>query len=151
MKKTQRIDMVQRVVDDVERRKAEALAECDRRVHEARTRLDELHSYRAAYLQDFNLRAQTGLGGAAARDYQVFLGRLDEALRFQAQVLTQAEVQRGAELENWRGAARRAAAVDTLARHWRAEERRAEDRREQHETDERSLQQWNRGRHAGVR
>ncbi len=144
MNKTQRIDMVRRVVDDVERRKAEALAECERRVHEARGRLDELEGYRTAYVRDFNVRAQAGLDGAAAREYQVFLGRLEDALRHQGQILSQAEAQRSAELENWRGAAQRAAAVDTLAKHWRAEERRAEDKREQHDTDERSLQQWNR-------
>lgn len=150
MKKTQRIDMVQRVVDDVERRKAEALAQCEQRVREAQTRLDELESYRAAYLRDFNARAQAGFDGAAAREFQVFIARLEEALRFQGQILAQAEAQRGAELENWRGAARRAAAVDTLAKHWRAEERRAEDKREQHDTDERSLQQWNRRSHVRV-
>lgn len=144
MTKTQRIDMVRRVVDDVERRKAEALAECERRVHEARGRLEELEGYRAAYVRDFNVRAQAGLDGAAAREYQVFLGRLEDALRHQGQILSQAEAQRSAELENWRGAARRAAAVDTLAKHWRAEERRVDDQREQHDTDERSLQQWNR-------
>ena len=144
MNKTQRIDMVRRVVDDVERRKAEALAECERRVHEARGRLDELEGYRTAYVRDFNVRAQAGLDGAAAREYQVFLGRLEDALRHQGQILSQAEAQRSAELENWRRAARRAAAVDTLAKHWRAEERRVEDKREQHDTDERSLQQWNR-------
>lgn len=136
--------MVQRVVDDAERRKAEALAQSERRVHEARTRLDELESFRAAYVRDFNTRAQAGFNGAAAREYQMFLGRLEEALHHQGLILAQAETQRGAELESWRGAARRAAAVDTLARNWRAEELRAEDQREQHDTDERSLQQWTR-------
>lgn len=150
MKKTQRIDMVQRVVDDQERRKAEALALSERKVHEARTRLEELETYRGAYMQDFNRRAQGGLGGAAVREYQVFLSRLEEALQHQQQILSQAELARSAELENWRSAARRAAAVDTLAKHWRSEERRVEERRDQHETDERSLQSWSRGSHLRV-
>jgi flagellar FliJ protein len=150
MKKTQRIDMVQRVVDDHERRKAEALAVCEQRVREAQTRLEELEGYRNAYLQDFNRRAQAGLDGAGVREYQVFLSRLDEALHHQKQILTQTEVARGAELENWRSAARRAAAVDTLAKHWRAEERRVDDRRDQHETDERSQLSWSRGSHLRV-
>lgn len=144
MKKTQRIDMVRRAVDDFERRKAEALARCERHVLEAESRLEELESYRATYLHKFNQRAQAGLDGAGAREYQVFLGRLEEALRHQSQIVAQARAQRGAELENWRGAARRAAAVDSLAEHCRAEERRTEDRREQHESDERSQQIWTR-------
>lgn len=150
MKKTQRIDMVQRVVDDHERRKAEALAICERRVHEALSRMEELEKYRSAYLQDFAKRAQSGLNGAGAREYQVFLSRLDEALQHQSQIITQAELARSAELENWRSAARRAAAVDTLAKHWRADEQRVQERREQHETDERSQQSWSRGSHLRV-
>ncbi len=145
MKKSERIDRVRRAVDDFERRKAEALARCERRVLEAESRLGELERYRAAYMQDFNRRAQAGLDGAGVREYQVFLGRLDEALRHQDQVVVQARLQRGAELQSWRLAARRAAAVDSLTEHWRDEERRAEDKREQHETDERSQQIWSRG------
>ncbi len=84
------------------------------------------------------------MNGASAREYQVFLSRLDEALRQQAQILTQARLQRTAELENWRNAARRATAVGNLATHWQAEERLAADKIEQKETDERSQQLWSR-------
>ena len=150
MKKTQRIDMVQRVVDDHERRKAQALALCEQRVREAQSRLEELEGYRSAYVRDFSKRAQAGLDGAGVREYQVFLSRLDEALHHQSQIVTQAELARTAELENWRSAARRAAAVDTLAKHWRAEEQRVQDRRDQHETDERSQQSWSRRSHLRV-
>jgi flagellar biosynthesis chaperone FliJ len=69
---------------------------------------------------------------------------LDEALRHQAQALSQARLQRAAELESWRNAARRAAAVGNLATHWQAEERVAVDRIEQKESDERSQQLWSR-------
>ena len=146
MKKTQRIALVQRVIGDLERRKAEALALCEQRVRETRARLHELEDYRATYLQDFHRRAQTGLDGAGAREYQVFLSRLDEALQHQSQLLGQAELQRTSELESWRSAARRVSQIDSLAGHRRAEERGAEERREQRETDERSQQQWSRGR-----
>ena len=147
MKKTQRIDMVQRVVDDHERRRAEALALCEQQVREAQSRLQELESYRNTYVQDFSRRAQSGLNGAGVREYQVFLSRLDEALQHQSQIVSQAESARSAELENWRGAARRAAAVGTVATQWHAEERRVQERREQHETDERSQQSWSRRSH----
>ena len=150
MKKTQRIDMVQRVVDEHERRKAQALALCEQRVREAQSRLEELEGYRSAYVRDFSKRAQAGLDGAGVREYQVFLSRLDEALHHQSQIVIQAELARTAELENWRSAARRAAAVDTLAKHWRAEEQRVQDRRDQHETDERSQQSWSRRSHLRV-
>jgi flagellar FliJ protein len=144
MKKTERIGMVRRVVDDIERRKAEALAACEKSVRAAQAKLEELEAYRAAYVRDFARRAEAGISGASVREYHVFLGRLDEALRQQSQVLTQARLQRGAELESWRNAARRATAVGNLATHWQAEERQATDKIEQKETDERSQQLWSR-------
>ncbi len=144
MKKTERIGMVRRAVETHERRKAEALAECERKVLAAQAKLEELEAYRAAYVGEFARRAGVGMNGAGMREYQVFLCRLDEALKAQTQVLAQARLQRGAELESWRNAARRAAAVGNLAAHWQAEERLAADRTEQKEADERSQQLWSR-------
>lgn len=144
MKKTERIGMVRRVVDDIERRKAQALAASEKSVAAAQAKLEELEAYRAAYVGDFTRRAGAGMSGAGAREYQVFLTRLDEALRQQAQILAQVRLQRGAELESWRNAARRAAAVGNLASHWQAEERVAADKVEQKESDERSQQLWSR-------
>ena len=144
MKKTERIGLVRRVVDDIERCKAEALAACEKSVRAAQMKLDELEAYRAAYVQDFTRRAQSGMNGAGVREYQVFLSRLDEALRHQAQILAQARLQRSAELESWRNAARRATAVGNLATHWEAEERLEAEKNEQKESDERSQQLWSR-------
>ncbi|HEX5458681.1 MAG TPA: flagellar export protein FliJ [Steroidobacteraceae bacterium] len=144
MKKTERIGMVRRVVETHERRKAEALAACEKNVLAAQAKLDELEAYRAAYVRDFTRRAGSGMNGAGVREYQVFLSRLDEALRHQAHTLSQVRLQRTAELESWRDAARRAAAVGNLATHWQEEERLAADRIEQKESDERSQQLWSR-------
>jgi flagellar FliJ protein len=144
VKKTERIGMVRRAVDDIERRKAEALADCDKDVRAAQTKLEELEAYRAAYVRDFARRAGSGMNGAGVREYQVFLGRLEEALRHQTQILAQTRLRRNAELENWRNAARRAAAVGNLATHWQAEERAAAEKIEQKEADERSQQIWSR-------
>ncbi|MGH8171376.1 MAG: flagellar export protein FliJ [Steroidobacteraceae bacterium] len=136
--------MVRRVVNDIERRKAEALAACEKSVLAAQAKLDELEAYRAAYVRDFARRGESGMSGAGVREYQVFLTRLDDALRQQSQILAQARLQRGAELESWRNAARRASAVGNLATHWQAEERYAAEKVEQKESDERSQQLWSR-------
>jgi flagellar protein FliJ len=144
MKKTERIGMVRRVVDDIERRKAEALAACEKSVLAAQAKLDELEAYRAGYVREFARRAGAGMNGAGVREYQLFLSRLDEALRQQSQILAQARLLRGAELESWRNAARRASAVGNLAAHWQAEERHAAEKIEQKDSDERSQQLWSR-------
>src|SRR5487761_1773284 len=144
MKKTERIGMVRRVVETHERRKAEALAAGEKKVIAAQAKLDELEAYRGAYVREFTRRAESGMNGAGMREYQVFLSRLDEAVRHQTQILAQARLQRDPELESWRNAARRAAAVGNLATHWQEEERRGADKVEQKESDERSQQLWSR-------
>ena len=146
MKRIQRLAMVKKVVDDFERRKAEALAASERRVTESENKLSELEAYRASYVRDFAVRAQAGMDGAVARDYQAFLGRLDEALHQQGQAVIGARAQRDAELQNWQDAAQRAYAIGTTVKRWQSEERYELERREQHESDERSQRTWAQGR-----
>jgi flagellar FliJ protein len=146
MKRIERLEMVKKVVDDFERRKAEALAASERRVTESEKKLTELEAYRASYVRDFAIRAQQGMTGAAARDYQAFLARLDDALHQQNQTVVGTRAQRDAERQNWQDAAQRAEAIGTTVKRWQGEERYALDRREQTESDERSQHIWARGR-----
>ncbi len=146
MKRIERLEMVKKVVDDFERRKAEALAASERRVTESEKKLAELEMYRDGYVREFAIRAQNGMSGAAARDYQAFLARLDDALRQQHQNVIGTRAQRDAELQNWQDAAQRAEAIGTTVKRWQSEERHALERREQHESDERSQRIWAQGR-----
>ena len=145
MKRSERLEMVKKVVDDFERRKAEALAAAERRVSENEKKLADLEAYRDGYVRDFAVRAKAGIGAAAARDYQVFLTRLDDALKQQAQAIIGARAQRDSERQNWQDAAQRAEAIGQTVERWRGEERYALDRREQHESDERSQRIWAQG------
>jgi flagellar FliJ protein len=145
MQRSERLVMVKKVVDDFERRKAEALAASERRVTESEKKLADLEAYRDGYVRDFDLRAKAGIGAAAARDYQVFLGRLDEALRQQTQAVIGTRAQRDAELQNWQDAAQRAEAIGQTVKRWQGEEHHALERREQIESDERSQRIWAQG------
>ncbi len=60
MKKTERIGMVRRVVDDIERRKAEALATCEKSVRAAQTKLEELEAYRGDLRAGFHTPRRSG-------------------------------------------------------------------------------------------
>ena len=86
-----------------------------------------------------------GINAGAACDYQVFLTRLDEALRQQTQAVTGTRAQRDAELRNWQDAAQRAEAIGQTVKRWQGEERHELERREQVETDERSQLIWAQG------
>jgi flagellar FliJ protein len=145
MQRSERMEMVKKVVDDFERRKAEAFAVAERRVAESEKKLADLETYRDGYVRDFELRAKAGMGGAAARDFQVFLSRLDDALKQQSQAVTGTRTQRDAERQTWQDAAQRAEAIGQTVKRWQGEERYALDRREQHESDERSQRIWAQG------
>ena len=146
-KRSQRMAVVQKVVDDQERRRAQALAASEQRVTEAETKLTELESYRANYLRDFNSRAGGGMNAASARDYQVFLARLEEALKQQAQIVVRAKAQRDTERHNWQGAAQRADAVDHMVNVWDTADRKDLERHEQKESDEFSQRSQAHGAH----
>ena len=145
MKRAQRLEMVQNVVDDQERRRAEALAISEQGLTESEAKLAELQNYLDSYVRGFAIRAESGIDGAMARDYQAFLARLEEALRQQTQIVTRARAQRDGEMQTWQGAAQRAEAVGQMVRRFQNEEARAADRREQVESDERSAHAWTYG------
>jgi flagellar export protein FliJ len=109
MKRVERLRMVERAIDDIERRRAESLAASEKRLNACTAKLAELEAYHGAYTRQFNERAEAGIGGAGLRDYQTFLARLAEAVRQQTTIVTRARTERDAELVSWqqRRAARR--------------------------------------------
>ncbi len=138
MKRSQRMQTVERVVSDVERKRAQALAASERRVSESETKLTELESYQKTYADQFNTRAGKGIGAAGLRDFQTFMARLADAVKQQTQIVLKAKSDRDAELKTWQNAAQRSEAVGGLVKRWQNEEQRVEDKREQSESDERS-------------
>jgi flagellar protein FliJ len=129
---------VERVMNDVERKKAEALAARERHVTECEKKLEELEQYRKSYADQFQSRAGAGMGAAGLRDYQTFMLRLDEAVKQQTQLIIKAKADADAERKVWQHAAQRAEAVGGLVERWQKDEQRQADKREQSESDERS-------------
>jgi flagellar FliJ protein len=138
MKRSERMHTVERVVSDVEKKRAESLALSERRLSECESKLTELQNYQTTYAEQFNARAGAGIGAAGLRDYQTFMARLAEAVKQQTQVVSKARADRDTELKTWQSAAQRSEAVGGLVKRWQSEERREDDRQEQREADERS-------------
>jgi flagellar FliJ protein len=145
MKRSERIQMVKKVADDFERRRAEALAVCERRVSESEQKLSDLETYREGYVRDFDTRAKSGIGAAVAQNFQAFLVKLEEAMRQQQQVIENARKQRDTEEQKWRSAAQRAEVIGKTIVRWQGEEQHALDRREQRDSDERAARIWAQG------
>ena len=144
MTRAKRLAPVQTLFDDNERRLAQSLAAFERRVTESETKLQELERYRGEYEQQFTQRA----GRASVRRTCVTIRRSwrDWPMRFASsrRWCSGARVERDAERLRWQEAARRAKALDHVVERWQAEERRATDRREQRDTDERAQRKVNR-------
>ena len=137
MTRTKRLQPVQDVVENAEKRVAQSLAAHERRVQEAENKLAELTRYRGEYEQQYTERAGSGIGVMELRDYQAFLARLSEAMRQQQAVVHRVRAERDAERLRWQDAARRVKAIDHVVTQWQHEEQRIADRRDQRETDER--------------
>ena len=138
MKRSKRMQTVERVVADTEKKRAESLGASERKLNECEARLTELETYQKNYADQFNARAGVGMGALGLRDYQTFMTRLAEAVKQQTQLVLKAREDRDAELGKWQSAAQRSEAVGGLVKRWQTEENREEERREQRDSDERA-------------
>jgi flagellar protein FliJ len=138
MTRSDRMAPVQKVLDKKEKDRARELGEVRARLAAAEAKLRDLEQYRQDYEQAFQQRAKVGQNVRALRDFQVFLARLDQAIQQQRQVVTTAQSDVGGHSSLWQSAARKAKAVDSVVDRWQGEERLAQDRRDQKETDERA-------------
>jgi flagellar protein FliJ len=138
MKRSERMGPVQRVLGKTERERALDLGAAQRQLDEAEKKLAELRQYQIDYLQSFQQRARRGQTVHALRDFQTFLARLEDAIKVQEQlVAAEREGLKGSTVR-WQSAAQKVKAVDSVVDRWQADERRAADRTEQKETDDRA-------------
>ncbi|NUO73686.1 MAG: flagellar export protein FliJ [Frateuria sp.] len=132
-----RADRLQPAADQAKQRSEDAvlkLAEQQQRLAKAERQLAELRGYRQDYAAP---PAAGGLTATALMNRQQFVERIDRAI---AQQMLEIERQRRL-LEQargqWRDAHAREAVLDNVIDRYREQERKAEDRHEQNEVDER--------------
>ncbi|MEO6078225.1 MAG: flagellar export protein FliJ [Steroidobacteraceae bacterium] len=136
MKRSQRLAPVQQVLDGTERDRAREMGTAQRSLGAAELRLQELQNYHAEYLKAFQRTAAAGGNALALRDFQIFLGKLEEAIRQQEQIVYGARQGVAGSTRLWQSAARRVKAVESVVDKWRGDEHRHESRLEQKDTDE---------------
>lgn len=109
---------------------------------EAGKQLELLMQYRDEYQQRFLAAAGAGIAPDAWRNYQHFLGRLDDAID-QARAMVEASKQRTvAGQKNWLDHRGKAKAFDTLARRHQTRVDYAEARDEQKNSDEHTARRF---------
>jgi len=102
----------------------------------AQRKLAMLLQYRDEYSARFRLALQEGLGQPEWRNYQDFLGRLDEAIRQQQQTVALQAAHTAAGQAEWQQQRSRRKAFDTLSERHRARETRHDLKQEQKLQDE---------------
>jgi flagellar protein FliJ len=138
MTRAKRLEPVQHIVDEAQKRLAMSLAAFEKRLLDGEKKLEELVRYKAEYEQGFQQRAAGGIGVMEMRDYQVFLARLAEAIKQQQALVIRARAEADAERLKWLEALKRSKALGHVVERWQAEERHVHERREQRESDERA-------------
>ncbi len=117
-----------------ERRLAVQTGRSQARLNEQRTRLRELHEHRRTYAK--RTPEAGNVPAAHWKDYQGFLGRLDQAVRSQQQIITDCERSLDLHRRRWQVKRQRVESLQQVVD--RAEEvlRRATERREQRALDD---------------
>jgi len=138
MRRSDRLEPVQKVVDDTERRLAEHLAASERLLAACEQKLVELTGYRDDYTKGFAHRAGKGIGAREMMDYQAFMSRLNEAINQQTDIVERACADRDVQRKRWQEAAQRSKALTHVIENWEQQELREVARREQIESDQRA-------------
>lgn len=138
MKRAKRLEPVQHIADEAQKRLAMSVAAFERRLLEGEQKLEELVRYKAEYEQGFQQRAASGIGVMEMRDYQAFLARLAEAIKQQQALVNRARAEHEAERVKWQEALQRSKALGHVVERWHAEERHVTERHEQRDSDERA-------------
>lgn len=115
------------------------------RWHDADEKLKQLLAYRESYRERLRESSGNGTSAMALRDFQLFLAKLDTAIKLQQDEVARCQECWNAGQQEWLRQRGKLKAFDTLSqRHRRAEEKR-ENRMEQKEQDEFSSRQNDRG------
>lgn len=136
MTRSERMKPIQNLADDREREAGIALSRAQDALAAAEKQLSELVSYRAEYA---SRQHDAGvLDVARVQNFQAFLGRLEDAIRQQQQVVDRARAAAQAVADTWRERKIESASLGKVVSRLRVQEQAVTDRREQAATDERA-------------
>lgn len=132
------LEVMQTRSDDATRRLGQLIAA----EHDARARLNMLEQYRDEYADKMRAATQQGIPPLVLRNYQEFLGRIQEAIQQQAQAVKNSERNTAAGRNHWQEQNKRLKAIDTLSQRHEARERFEDNRRDQKILDEFTTRQF---------
>jgi len=138
MKRSQRLDPIQRYRQEREDQAAARLREANGRCDQLAAQIEQLRAFRREYAEQINQAGSQGMSVHRLRLIQDFVSRLDQLIDEQEEKLRQLRQARDAARAAWEAEYRDRRALDTLVARYREDERREEQRAEQKALDERA-------------
>jgi len=135
---SQRFRAIQRLIEKKERDAASAYGSLRRQRDEARARLRDLESYHQEYLQRYRQAMVDGGDPARLREYQLFIGRLEQAIIEQQRIVADAASRCDQAKNAWSEQYTQVQAIGNVVERKQTEERREEGRQEQKLIDDRA-------------
>ncbi len=132
-----RFKPVQRVADNRERQAATALGERLKRKQQAEQQLANLRDYHTEYLAKYQQANQQGMPVSRIREFQLFLDKLETAIAEQEKLVAQEKAACADAQATWRDKYTRTQMMNNVVERMQADERRAADKREQAQQDDR--------------
>jgi flagellar FliJ protein len=139
MVQSKRLKPVHRVAESREQTAAKELGDSTRYVHEQEARLEELRRYHAEYLERFHSAAKMGMSALQLQEYRAFLSKLERAIREQEAIIQDGRNVHKFKKDNWQQKHVRTQALGKVIDRYKQAETKAEDKREQKESDDRNL------------
>lgn len=135
MTRSQRMEPVKQLAEDKADVAAKELADAQRRLDDHSLRLTQLHEFRGQYQQQRADSGANGIDGFRLRDYNAFVGRIDEAVEQQQREIAQLTAEVEQKRRQWTELLGRARAIDKVVGRYADDERRDEERRAQRQAD----------------
>ena len=131
------IELAQRASDDAAKRLGAAL----KAVEDADQKLQMLLGYRDDYARKLDAAQVAGITPMAYHNFVAFIGKLDNAISGQREVLKHAQYKSGLEKTAWQASERKRLSYKTLNDRAAAEALRLENKRDQKQMDEHAARQ----------
>ena len=132
------IELAQSKTDEAARR----LGQLQNAHTSAAEKLELLLQYRQEYLDQLQVQLRDGVASAHLRNFQHFIGTLDDAIEQQRALTLQADTRLAHGRGDWQHTKRRLNSFDTLADRVRQQEMIALNKREQRDSDEHTARQF---------
>lgn len=132
------IELAQSKTDEAARR----LGQLQNAHTSAAEKLELLLQYRQEYLDQLQVQLRDGVASAHLRNFQHFIGTLDDAIEQQRALTLQADTRLAHGRGDWQQTKRRLNSFDTLADRVRQQEMIALNKREQRDSDEHTARQF---------